>query len=164
MGFPGFPASEKPGFFYKLNNFMTNKNNKYRILSEEYIASRIEKQQLSAESKKTLNEGRAVKGGGLVYGGFPRVIKEGEETESLAPVSKKGTYGVSEHGIPYPSVEFGKLYKQFRELRVQHQMNPKDTSLKTQHDVALKALVAHPDYDEFDAAQMAYYDKEKEAR
>jgi hypothetical protein len=74
---------------------MNNKNDQYRILAEEYMASKIQKQQLSSESKKTLNEGRTVKGGGLVYGGFPRVIKEeakgGLPSEMLADLFVKNS-------------------------------------------------------------------------
>lgn len=141
---------------------MTNKDKNYRILAEEYMAARIQKQQLSAQSKETLNEGRAVKGGGLVYGGFPRVIKEGEETESLAPVSQKGTHGIGNFGVPYPSKEFAALHQVFRELRAQHQMNPKDAKLKAAHDAAMKAVVTHPHYDEYDDAVMAALDREQE--
>ena len=141
---------------------MTNKDKNYRILAEEYMAARIQKQQLSAQSKETLNEGRAVKGGGLVYGGFPRVIKEGEETESLAPVSKRGTHGIGSFGVPYPSKEFADLHKTFKELRAQHQMNPKDAKLKAQHDAAMKAVLSHPHYDEYDDAVMAALKREKE--
>jgi len=46
---------------------------------DEYFGSKDKAIKAAMEKKKSLKEGREVIGGGLIYGGFPKVLKEQEE-------------------------------------------------------------------------------------
>lgn len=114
---------------------------KVETSKEEYFGSKDKaikkamgkKEIVSKDKKKQMNEGRVVGTDNIRYGGFPKVIKEGEESESLAKSSSSlhselekhigtiSSYGQQLHKSDNPNrYKFGKTLNAFMDGNYNH--------------------------------------------